>query len=316
MRNFGQYRNQNYNFFGKINSFFSSKSMLSRLIAINIIIWLIAILVDVVYFLFKIDSPSTYSGITNHFVYWLSLPANTSDLLIRPWSPITYMFIHHQFFHIFFNMLVLYCAGIIFNKYFSDRQMLWTYIIGGLFGALFFIISYNIFPAFETQVYYAVAIGASASIMAILFAISSYAPNLDVNLWMLGNLKFKWIAVIFVIIDLLSITKGNAGGHIAHLGGALWGFVYGISMKNLPTLRNNFNIISNLKKKWNNIKNKQTFKKEEKERKNKLMQEEFEKKAREKRIDDILSKISRSGYSSLTAEEKEIIFSNSNNGKR
>lgn len=302
-----QYNNNGYPKFSlgdRLKSFFSSNDMLPKIIMVNIIIWLIALAVDVVSFLFKIATPN--AEISNHFIYYLSLPSNIGALLQRPWTLLTYMFVHHNFSHIFYNMLVLYLGGTIFNRYFSNRQFLTTYIIGGLFGAFFFIGGYNFFPAFIEESRYAIAIGASASVMAILLASAMKAPNLEVSLFLIGKVKFKWIAILLLVIDFFSLTGGNAGGHLAHIGGALWGVIYG----GLDKI--NFHIVDIANKfiqKERQRKKEQHFKKEAQKR---AKAEEKAKKERQDKIDEILKKISKSGYSSLTKEEKDLFFSNSN----
>ncbi len=106
-----------------------------------------------------------------------------------------------------------------------------TYLFGGLAGAVFFVLAFNLFPVFVTMRQNSVALGASASILAIIIAISTYVPDYTVHLFLLGKVKLKWIAVAFVLLDILSIPSNNPGGHIAHLGGALWGFVWALSLR-------------------------------------------------------------------------------------
>ena len=134
------------------------------------------------------------------------------------------MFTQEGFFHIFFNMLLLYVGGKIFTDYLSEKKLLTTYIFGGLFGGLFYVASYNIFPAFQNVVSSSIAIGASASVLAILVAIAVYVPNYSITFLLIGRIKLIHVALIFIVIDLLSIEKDNPGGHLAHLGGALWGY--------------------------------------------------------------------------------------------
>ena len=128
--------------------FINSKDSLSRLIIINIALWLLIVLINVLYFLFQWSKPA---GCSNHLVYYLSLPSGIESLIRRPWGIFTYMFVHQKFLHLFFNMIVLYYSGKIFLKFFNDKQLLSTYIIGGLFGALFYVAGMNIFPVFHQQ---------------------------------------------------------------------------------------------------------------------------------------------------------------------
>ena len=207
-----------------VKAFFNQKSALSRLMLINISIWIICLFISVFTWLFNI---SDISFVTKLF----AVPADISSLAEKPWSIFTYMFLQEEFWHLFFNMLMLYYGGKIFLQYFSQKQLILTYIIGGIFGALFFILAFNAFPVFENKIAVSFALGSSASVLSILIAAATYQPEYKLNLFLLGEVKMKWIAIIFVIIDILSIPKGNSGGHIAHLGGALWGFLYAYMLR-------------------------------------------------------------------------------------
>ena len=274
--------------------FFLQKSVLSRLMLINIIIWLICLFVSVFTWLFNI---SDISFVTNLF----AVPADLSSLSDKPWTIFTYMFLQEQFWHLFFNMLMLYYGGKIFLQYFSQKQLLITYIFGGVFGALFFIISFNTFPVFGNMKTDAVALGASASVLSILVAAATYRPEYRLNLFLLGQVKMKWVALIFVVIDILSIPKGNSGGHIAHLGGALWGFLYAFM------LRKNFDIYlifkhqPKIRVKSRNADNYHQRPKTDEQYNAERAQEQEE-------IDRILEKIAKNGYSSLSDKEKEFLF--------
>ena len=304
---------QQYRQYGKpdfsetMKRFFHSKDSLSRLIIINIAVWLLIVLINVLYFLFQWAKPA---GCSNHLVYYLSLPSGIDNLMRRPWGIFTYMFVHQKFWHLFFNMIVLYYSGKVFLKFFNDRQLLYTYIIGGLFGALFYVAGMNIFPVFSSTVSISIAIGASASVMAILIAAATYTPDLEVNLFYLINMKFKWLAVIIVALDIIGIASGNSGGHIAHLGGALWGFTYGLLSRRQGT-----DIFAGIREKYRKYQREQKAKTEaeiKKKQEKKAMDDAAKRKQKEQdKIDEILKKVSMSGYSSLTQEEKNILFSKS-----
>jgi len=246
-------------------------------------------------------------------VSWFAVPSDISALLSKPWTIFTYMFLQENFFHIFFNMFVLYFGGKIFLEYLSQKKLLSTYIWGGLIGGLFYVIAFNAFPVFSQYKTLSVALGSSASVLAILVAIATYVPNYSMTLILLGRVKLKYIALALVVIDILSIQKGNPGGHIAHLGGALWGYLYIAVLKNgfdMNKFFNNFNF-SNIFK---------TFMKPKKSAskhysKNRSVSDEdynYHKKYDQKQIDSILDKISKSGYESLSKAEKEILFKTSN----
>ena len=168
----------------------------------------------------------------------------------------------------------------------------------------------NIFPVFSSTVNISIAIGASASVMAILIAAATYAPDLDVNLFYLINMKFKWVAVIIIVLDIMGIAGGNSGGHIAHLGDALWGFTYGLLSR-----KQGSDIFAGIKKKYQKYQREQKAKAEaeiKKKQEKKAMDDAAKRKQKEQdKIDEILKKVSMSGYSSLTEEEKKILFSKS-----
>ena len=277
-----------------LKSFFLQKNMLSRLMLINIVIWLICLFISVFTWLFNI---SDISFVTKLF----AVPSDISALAEKPWSVFTYMFLQEQFGHLFFNMLMLYYGGKIFMQYFSEKQLLLTYIFGGLFGALFFILAFNVFPVFENMKGHAFALGSSASVLSILIAAATYRPDYTLNLFLLGQVKMKWVAIVFVVIDFLSITKGNSGGHIAHLGGALWGFLYAFMLKS------DFDIYKIFKKKAK-IRVK-TVNSENYHRRPKTDEQYNAERAQEQEdVDRILEKIAKNGYSSLSDKEKEFLF--------
>lgn len=285
------------NIFDRIKNFFLQKNALSRLMLINIVIWLICLFISVFTWLFNV---SDISFVTKLF----AVPADISSLTDKPWSIFTYMFLQEEFWHLFFNMLMLYYGGQIFLQYFTQKQLLLTYIFGGLFGALFFIMSFNIFPVFENMRDSAVALGASASVLSILIAAATYQPEYKLNLFLLGEVKMKWIAIIFVVIDLLSIPKGNSGGHIAHLGGALWGFLYTFMLRKDFDIYMIFKRQPRIKVKSRNTDNHHQRPKTDEQYNAERAQEQQE-------IDKILDKIAKNGYSSLSEKEKEYLFKQS-----
>lgn len=291
--------------FSEIRDFFARGSVLSRLIGINVAIFVLVGIIRVLFFLF--DAPSAYSGIIN----WFGVPSNADTLITRPWTLFTYMFLHFDFFHIFFNMFMLYIGGRLFRDFLGENRLTGTYIIGGLFGALFFILAYNLFPVFNEDKNLAVAIGASASVLAIFIAIATYMPNYELPLILIGRIKLKYIAVFFVVVDLLSIDKGNSGGHLAHLGGALWGFLYIMLLKKG---KDPGKFASTWIRAIGSIFKPRPTMRVEYRSKKPVSDEEYnrQKAENQKRMDQILDKISQHGYQSLTSEEKEILFKLSN----
>lgn len=277
-----------------LKSFFLQKTALSRLMQINIVIWLICLFISVFTWLFNV---SDISFVTKLF----AVPSDISLLAEKPWTVFTYMFLQEAFWHLFFNMLMLYYGGKIFLQYFSQKQLLLTYIFGGLVGALFFILAFNAFPVFENMKGQAVALGSSASVLSILIAAATYRPDYTLNLFLLGQVKMKWVAIIFVVVDFLSISKGNSGGHIAHLGGALWGFLYAFMLKN------DFDIYKIFKKKAK-IRIKTVNSENYHQRPKTDEQYNAERAMEQEEIDRILEKIAKNGYSSLNDREKEFLF--------
>ena len=272
---------------------------------INVIIYLlfvvIKLIVGITGFLFQ--EPYFTSFVSKKIIYYLSCPASFEALLLRPWTILTSIFFHERFWHIFFNMIMLSVVGGIFRQYLKEKHLLITYIIGGIVGNLAYILSYNFFPVFDIAVSQSIAMGASGGIMAILAAITVYRPNHKLNLLFIGPVKLIWITLFFFIIDFISIPNGNAGGHIAHIGGALYGaisvlFYVKFGFK-FPTFKKN-------EKKRVKYATATNYSYSEKP----LSDEEYNarKVQNQKRIDLILDKISQNGYESLSKEEKEFLF--------
>ena len=209
-------------------------------------------------------------------------------------------------------MIMLYFGGSIFLQFLGSKKLLTIYILGGLFGAVFYILAFNFFPVFSEVSQCSAALGASASVIAILVAIAVYVPDYSVVLLLFGRIRLKYIALFFVIIDILSIEKENPGGHIAHLGGALMGFIYILFLKKNIFQFNLFNNLINYFKKL--LKPKSKLKVEYKRSGRPISDDEFTKNREEnqKIMDGILDKISKNGYDSLTSEEKNFLFSASN----
>ena len=209
------------------------------------------------------------------------------------------MFTHFDLFHVIINLFWLYFGGKIFISYIDSSNLLPTYIMGGFSGAILYILSFNFLPVFDSIKGQSIAIGASASVLAILFASATCVPNFSIRTLFIGNIKLKYIALIALIIDILSIPKGNAGGHIAHIGGAFYGYLY-IHMKNSKKININYvidQIMLMFAKKTSYIHKKEND-----------YQYNARKKEEQKEIDIILDKISRSGYESLSDDEKQILF--------
>ena len=276
----------------------------TRLLYVNLAFFIVYNLLAVFGFLFK------SGGVVVFTENYLFLPSNTELLLQKPWTLITYMFVHTDFLHILFNLIWLHFGSKLFLQYFTGKQLVSTYILGGITGGLFFIISFNIFPVFSQEVLTSKALGASASVLAIFIAIATYSPNFSVQFPFIVNIKIKHIAIALVILDVLRISPDNPGGHFAHLGGALFGFIYILLLKKGYDISVNF---YNLIGFFNFTKTRTKRKKTKGKRRSKGNDDLFrsKKSEKQKKINSILEKISKSGYDSLTKEEKELLFKES-----
>src|SRR6056297_432589 len=281
---------------------FKSGSTLIKLLYINIAVFLAVKIVSVIFFL--LSAEQTFS-----IAHWLAVPADFSNLISKPWTIFTYMFLHVDFFHILFNMLWLYWFGVLFLSYFDEKKLLSLYLTGGLAGAALYILAFNIFPAFSEVLPVSFALGASASVIAIVIAVSVHAPDHTIHLLFLGPVKLKYIALVTIAIDILSIASSNAGGHIAHLGGALYGYLFVQQYKKGKNINKGFDRF--MDKLFSLFKPKPKFKVTYK-RPMTDIEYNKEKIKKQKDVDQILDKIAKSGYDSLTKKEKEILFKNSN----
>lgn len=283
---------------------FRSGDTLNMLLLINVIVFLAINILDAFLKLLTINS-----FVSGTLLSILSVPASLSKLVFKPWTLITYQFLHLNFFHILFNLLWLFWMGRIFTEYLGTKKLLSTYILGGIAGAVFFIIFYNVFPLFKTDLAAAQALGASASVLAITIAIAAYTPNYIINIVLIGPVRLKYIALITVLLDLVNISGDNAGGHIAHLGGAIYGYIFAMNLKRGKNISAWFDRLADGIKNLFSARKMKVVKKARP-----LTDEEYlqNKKVSQERIDDILDKISRSGYGSLTSEEREILFNYSN----
>lgn len=288
----------------EIKNSFKSGNSLIKLIYINLAVFLTVKIISVFFFL--ASTSQTFS-----LVRWLAVPADLHNLLFRPWTIFTYMFLHEGFLHILFNMLWLYWFGQIFLRYFDDKKLLSVYLVGGLAGAALYILAFNIFPVFEQITPVSFALGASASVIAIVIATSVYAPNYKINLMFIGPVALKYIALVTIILDVLSIASSNAGGHIAHLGGALFGYLYIVQLKKGKNITRGFDRL--MDKLFSIFKPRPKIKVTYKRPMTDMERDiEYNKAqaAKQEDIDKILDKIAKSGYNSLTKKEKEILFKN------
>tara|TARA_Y100001954_G_scaffold153994_1_gene163835 strand:+ start:3903 stop:4526 length:624 start_codon:yes stop_codon:yes gene_type:complete len=205
-------------------------------------------------------------------------------------------------------MIWLHFGSKLFLQYFNGKQLLSVYILGGIAGGLFYMFCLNIIPAFTNITHNSVLIGASSSVIAIFIAISSYKPNYKVFLPLIGTIQLKYIALSLIILDLANIEVSNPGGHISHLGGAIFGFVYVSLLKNGMDISVNFYNFIGIFSSSNRSKLKKVYKRKQKSNDDIFLSIKAEK---QKKINVILEKISKSGYDSLSKDEKQTLFKES-----
>ena len=268
---------------------FLQRNVVEKLIILNILIFILTYLLNTLSFLFASDS--------NFIIDWFSLDPSFGRLLFRPWTLVTYGFLHIGFFHILFNLLILYYFGNLFLDFFDSGQFLTYFLLGVIAGGLVYMLSYNYLPALKTQ--QTVLVGASAGVTAIVIGIAAYIPHYALHFRFIGSIKLMYIAAVMVVLDLVQIPTGNAGGHLAHLGGAFMGYVL------TQYLNQGRGLSAWWKSQWvprkdSNLKT--VYRKTGADKATVSMEYD------QKKIDSILDKISKSGYETLTKEEKDYLF--------
>lgn len=280
---------------------------------VNVAVFVIVRVLALVCLLFAVDAMSA--------IELLEMPSNPVKFLHQPWSVISYMFLHYDVMHILFNMLWLYWFGAMFHQIFGTRRFVGLYFLGGIGGALLYMLAYNVLPLFSSTE--GLLLGASASVLAIVAATAVRQPDYKVGLLFFGQISLKWIAIVTIFIDVISIGSSNAGGHIAHLGGALTGAAFALADRRGTDITAWFNRaidwIVNLTRRRPRVKvgnfhnspftrtkqqprtDKQQYERDNGRRNSMTPAEEAE-------MDEILKKIKLSGYASLTAEEKRRLF--------
>ena len=269
---------------------FKEGNSVEKIIYINVGIFIVSIFFSVL--------PGLYNEQTNWLTNWFSLESSTEAFLSKPWSIVSYGLLHADFLHLIMNLMVLYFIGNLFIQYFTQKQFLTFYFLGIIFGGLLFILSYNYFPVFSNNQGY--LIGASAGVSAIFASIATHMPNYQLKLRFIGFVKLWHLAGIWIVLNFIGLNGGNAGGNFAHLGGAIFGYLY----TKQATTKNSeiFNWLNAL------------FKKKEKPLKTAYRSSTKKKKTppntapNQKQIDAILDKISKSGYDTLSKTEKDFLF--------
>jgi membrane associated rhomboid family serine protease len=293
------------NFLENISLTFKQGNSAIKLIYINVSVFVLLKLAIILLLLFNISGSFILS--------FLAIPADLSQLLYRVWTPITYMFLHEGFMHIFFNMLTLFWFGKIFLMFYSEKQLVGLYLLGGLVAALFYVAAFNLFPYYSPIFHQSLLLGASGSIMAIIVATAFCSPNMEMQLLFIGGVKLKYIALVAILTSFFGITSSNGGGELAHLGGALAGYLFVVSLRQGKDLTRGLNYILDA---INNIFRPRKLKVKRNKNRSKAPMTDAEFNVNKARtiaeIDKILDKIKTSGYESLSAEEKKRLFEQGN----
>ena len=295
-------KNNNGQFITDLKNSFNRGNIYIQFIYINVGVFVLTSLLGILWMLFNRNGA--------FILQYLELPAWTVQFIKQPWSLFTYMFMHAGVLHLLFNMLWLYWFGQLFLSFFSAKHFRGVYILGGFCGGLLYMLAYNVFPYFSDSLYYSYLLGASASVLAIVVATAVREPDYPVHFMFIGTVRLKYVALFMVVTDLLFMTSGNAGGHIAHLGGALagWWFASGLTRGHDATAWINRFID------W--VASGFTVHRSPKKPKMKVhygdKAKDYEYNARKKQnsdeIDRILDKLRKSGYDSLTSDEKKSLF--------
>lgn len=297
------------------NAFKHSDNSLYKLLAINILMFFVVLVFRVF---------MTIGGLGNLYttvLSYLMMPASFSRLATQPWSIFTYMFLHEGILHILFNMLFLFWFGQLIHQFLGSRKLANLYILGGLAGALFYVLIYNLSPYFNTNLDSSLMLGASAGIFAIVVGAATLSPNTTFFLILLGPVKIKYIAIFYVILSFANSAGANAGGELAHLGGALLGYLYIVQLRkgndwgvpvqkvgsffeDLFSGRKSKVKVSYRKAKTSNGGGFSSFTKATKSSPTPISSDD----ATQEEIDKILDKIADRGYEALNKEEKRKLF--------
>ncbi len=294
------------------NAFKLPDNGLMQIIFINVAVFIVFSLLHVIFFF--LQAVDLYTSIERYFL----LPASITSFLSQPWSLITYFFMHGGFMHIIFNMLFLYWFGIIIKQFIGGSKVVSLYVLGGIVGGLLYLFMYNIVPPFTDRADVSIMLGASGGVYAVVVGAATLMPNYSMHLMFLGPVKIKYIALVYVFISLVNTTGANAGGNLAHLGGAALGFIFIKQLQDGTDLGKPVHWFLSFIKSFfvHQPKVHVSYKKstsEKKAAKKKTTATSAKTPlgidVSQEEIDAILDKISQHGYESLTKEEKQKLFS-------
>ena len=270
---------------------YSGFSIAEKIIFLNIILFVIPYFINTLLFLFNLNFKS--------YIELFLLSPELNDLIIRPWTIITYSFVHNGFFHLFWNMILLYYISRMILNLFSPSTFINVYFLGVIVGGILFLFSYSFFPVFKGDI--SSMGGSSAGVMAAIIFMCTYSPDNEIRLFFF-NLKLKYIGILFFVFDIIQIPYGNSGGHIAHVGGAILGFFYARNLINGRDIGSSFEYLWKFFfRKRKNKEGKAFF------QDNPKIYKKPDKSEKQKRVDAILDKISKSGYESLSDKEKNFL---------
>ena len=291
----------------EIKESFRKGTILHKLIYLNLGLFLAVQIVRIV--LVLSDSDEQFDS----FIGYLAIPANLEVLARRPWTVLSYMFLHVDFIHILVNLLWLYWFGSVFTQLLGLKKLLSTYLLGGIAGGLLYVLFYNIFSVFDQVRDGSIAMGASASVIAVVVATATYNPDRRMHLVLIGPVKIVYIAIVMFIFTSLVDFSVNTGGKIAHIGGAIMGYIFAHYYKQGKDISKGFDSLLDGMAKWfkpGKQKMKVSYKRPSDD-----IEYNREKVDEQKDIDKILDKISKAGYDSLSAKEKELLFKMSDKKK-
>ncbi len=283
--------------------------ILTKLILVNVLVYLVLVTINMLATVFTGDNSASF---VENIVYpFLQFDSHLLELVFKPWTLVAHQFTHSLSpRHVFFNMLLLYFLGKLFLKYFSPKQLLGLYLLGGFFSAFLLIVAGNLSPLFPDGI---IAIGASASAMAISVAVCSYAPKNEIHLFGFIKVQLQWVGIVLVLSDLIFFKEGNPGGHIGHWGGAITGYVFATKIRSGKDITKQINnLISFTLRIFK--KNKAGHLSVEYSKSTRNMSDEeynVNKNSTQETIDQILDKIGKNGYDSLSKREKDILAQNS-----
>ncbi|OYU80535.1 MAG: rhomboid family intramembrane serine protease [Flavobacterium sp. BFFFF1] len=246
-----------------------------------------------------------FKGASFSYPDWLALSPDPLIVLSHPWTLVTYAFLHSGFMHILFNMLMLNFSGMLFLTYFKEKQLLGLYFLSAIFAGLVFCLSFFLLG------YHSSIVGASAAIISILMAATTYNPRMPIRLLLIGRIQLWHLTAVLLVLDLMYILVENTGGHISHLAGAFFGFIYIVLLRRGIDLSKGVTVVTDWVMGLFRPAKKTPFKKVHRNSNRRMVPETPKssgKDPKQQQIDEILDKISKSGYDSLTQQEKDFLF--------